>query len=46
MQLDQPDIMEQGLPRITQDLPKPISEASGPDPKAGMILRMEIYFKM
>jgi hypothetical protein len=34
MQLDQPEIVEQGLPETTQASPKPRSEVSGPDPKA------------
>jgi hypothetical protein len=34
MQLDQPEIVERGLPGITQESPKPTSEVSGPDPKA------------
>jgi hypothetical protein len=34
MQLDQPEIVERGLPEITQESPKPRSEVSGPDPKA------------
>jgi hypothetical protein len=34
MQLDHPEIVEQGLPGITQESPKPTSEVSGPDPKA------------
>jgi hypothetical protein len=34
MQLDQPDIVEQGLPETTQTSPKPRSKVSGPDPKA------------
>jgi hypothetical protein len=34
MQLDQPEIVERGLPGITQESPKPRSEVSGPDPKA------------
>jgi hypothetical protein len=34
MQLDQQEIVEQGLPGITQESPNPRSKFSGPDPKA------------
>jgi hypothetical protein len=33
MQLDQPEKVERELPEITQELPKPRPEVSGPNPK-------------